>query len=358
MNRSNTANLLLQFLIIALFAYAVESQVADWQSQPTHWIMWRALLLAVGGAAVVCALIYISERRIKTRLPNLSEVHQNKLLPTYLEKRITFASQCYAGLRFWSFAVVLLAALLIIAAFRFIYIVAASSGDPTLAAYLAAGTGVGAFLLCAIIILSAYECLKRGGHMLNRLSSKESCDAIKGLFEMIPAGAEVIRINAGGAAFTDSLGRKWSEDIGFIGGQIGDHGIIQINSALLAPLYRTDHSGMAAFTRSLPNGIYVLILHFVETDPNTNANNSHAFGYAIQGSQPMTLDIFHEAHNTALTPVVKTHYVTVSDGRLRIDFVTIQRANLNPNQNADVNPPHPSLPAPPIISGIEILSSS
>jgi hypothetical protein len=355
-NFTKSCKIFLQFIFLTLIAYGIgiATQAVSRGCASCEWLSGGLLALALCEAALVLALIYLlSAPAAQAQVPKLADADKAKLLVTFLDARMAFAARCYRSLQFWSLGLMLLAGLVLFAAFRFIFLVAKYSNDPELATYLAAGTGVGALALCVLLVFLAHYSLNRGGRMFNKLCSRESGDVMKILFEPKSpvAGPKIVRINAGGPAFTDGLGRKWAEDTGFASGKTEDFGVIQIDSLELAQLYRTDRASMTAFRQALPNGSYVVNLHFAETDANVNAATAHIFQYRIQGGNPIDMNIFQEAGNRARTPVVKPYNIMVANGSLQIDFLP------RPIPNPPPPAPAPPIP-PPIVSGIEIIPTS
>ena len=76
-----------------------------------------------------------------------------------------------------------------------------------------------------------------------------------------------IRIDAGATApYTDSNGNVWLPDQGFVDGDTVDRGNdVQIANTKDPAIYRTERYGMSAFSYKLPNGKYIVKLHFAET---------------------------------------------------------------------------------------------
>lgn len=146
-----------------------------------------------------------------------------------------------------------------------------------------------------------------------------------------PAGFAPIRIDAGGGApVTDASGQPWAADTGFTGGDSVDRGEIEIAGTDNPSLYRTEHFGMESFSQQVPNGSYTVKLHFAETYDGAAFEGGRIFDYKVEDQQVSNFDIFKEAkrENTAL---VKTHNVTVSDGKLDITFTPKEN---NPAINA------------------------
>src|SRR4030095_11795373 len=78
--------------------------------------------------------------------------------------------------------------------------------------------------------------------------------------------AKVIRIKAGKSEpVKDAEGNVWQADQGFEGGQTIERSDIQIANTKSPDLYRAEHYSMDSFSWPVPNGKYLVKLHFAET---------------------------------------------------------------------------------------------
>ena len=133
----------------------------------------------------------------------------------------------------------------------------------------------------------------------------------------------VLRINAGGGAYTDSQGQLWSADTGHNG--IGRLAITStpiggtVDDVLLQSL-RWDPAGAPelAYSFNVPNGAYTVNLYFTEN--YTLGVGRRVFDVEIEGQPVLVgLDVYSEVGQDAA--LVKRLPVTVSDGQLNIRFV-------------------------------------
>jgi endoglucanase len=134
------------------------------------------------------------------------------------------------------------------------------------------------------------------------------------------AAAKAVRINAGATTrYTDPKGNVWLADTGFEGGDTADRGDVAIANTDMAPVYRTEHYSMTAFSQDVPNGKYTVKLHFAETYDGITAKGERVFTVKVQDKELKDLDVFGETGglNKAL---VKTVDVAVTDGKLKITF--------------------------------------
>ncbi len=146
------------------------------------------------------------------------------------------------------------------------------------------------------------------------------------------AAAKAIRIDAGATApFTDKSGNVWMADKGFTegDGDVVDRGDIKIENTDMPQLYRTEHFGMTAFSTALPNGKYLVKLHFAETFDGITGPGERVFSIKVEDKELKDIDVFKEAGglNKAL---VKSVPVEVKDGKLDITFIAnVQSPEIN-----------------------------
>ncbi len=132
-----------------------------------------------------------------------------------------------------------------------------------------------------------------------------------------------IRVNSAGAAFTDSLGRVWSADTGFTGG----------NTATLAnsiantvddTLYQTERYGAFTYAFTVPAGNYQVTLKFAELFYTSGAaSGQRVFNVAINGATVLNNFDIKAAAGGANIAVDRTFAVTAGAGsnNLQIQFI-------------------------------------
>jgi Malectin domain len=64
--------------------------------------------------------------------------------------------------------------------------------------------------------------------------------------------------------YTDTLGRLWSSDTNFVGGKIYAVANIAIQNTTDPTIYRSERFGAFLYDIPVPNGNYVVTLHFAE----------------------------------------------------------------------------------------------
>ena len=137
------------------------------------------------------------------------------------------------------------------------------------------------------------------------------------------AARAAIRIKAGATTpLSDSSGNVWLPDQGFTGGEVSDRGNdLAIANTKDPALYRTERYSMTAFSRPLPNGKYLVKLHFAETYEGVSAAGGRVFSFNVEGQEIKDFDVFAKAGG-GQKAYVETVNVNVADGKLDIAFTS------------------------------------
>ncbi len=148
----------------------------------------------------------------------------------------------------------------------------------------------------------------------------------------VPAPAQTtdaaLRVNAGGADYVDTRDALWQADHGYNTGEIGrvDTAIAGTEEDTLYQSQRWDDKDAPelAYAFALPDGDYVVHLHFVEFWDGAFAVGKRLFDVWLEGQRVLKrFDVYAEAGaNNAL---VKSFPVTVSDGQLDLLFTHIKQ---------------------------------
>jgi hypothetical protein len=139
-----------------------------------------------------------------------------------------------------------------------------------------------------------------------------------------------LHVEAGGDVYTDSSGKSWKRDQAYVAGSWGFYGedhIIDrsagkvINGTSDPRIYQTERYGLSGYRFDLPNGIYIVKLHFAET--YLSGPGQRVFDVSIEGQLRMdNLDIFSEVgYSTSLVKEISA--VSVQDGQLNIEFTPL-----------------------------------
>jgi len=145
-----------------------------------------------------------------------------------------------------------------------------------------------------------------------------------------PVARVVVRIKAGSATpFTDSQGNLWLTDQGFNGGDIIERSDLVVTNTAERGIYRSEHYSMDSFLWPLPNGNYLVKLHFCETFEGITGPGQRVFSFNVQGRDFKDFDVFAKAGGS-LTAYVETVPVEIKDGKLLIKFTSnIENPQIN-----------------------------
>lgn len=84
-------------------------------------------------------------------------------------------------------------------------------------------------------------------------------------------------------------------------------------------LYVSEHWGMTGFNQKLPNGKYLVNLHFAETYQGITAAGQRVFSFAVQGREFKDFDVFQKADGLRKA-YVESIPVEINDGELKVTF--------------------------------------
>ena len=139
-----------------------------------------------------------------------------------------------------------------------------------------------------------------------------------------------LRIKAGSfAPFKDSSGNDWLADQGFADGETMQRPNLHIENTKDSGLYCSERYSMTRFTQSLPNGRYVVKLHFAETYQGITGPGQRVFSFNVAGHEFKDFDVWVKAGGD-LRAYVETVPVEITDGKLDITFTP---KNENPQIN-------------------------
>ena len=149
------------------------------------------------------------------------------------------------------------------------------------------------------------------------------------------AAFQPILVDAGGAAYTDSLGQQWMGDQSYSGGT--SLGTSQLVTSTNSPgLYQTARTGTFSYQFAVPSGTYQVTLCFAEIEKN--GAGQRRFNVAINKSAVLSnFDIYSQAGGSFIA-LNKGFKVKVTNGQLTIAFT-------------------PGASGQPLVSAIQITSS-
>jgi hypothetical protein len=132
-----------------------------------------------------------------------------------------------------------------------------------------------------------------------------------------------VRIKAGTAKpYTDSNGSAWLPDQGFKGGELSDQAeALEIANTMDPGIYRSERYGMNSFSYKLPNGKYMVKLHFAETYEPINGPGQRVFSFNVEGQEFKDFDVWSKAGGSRRA-YIETVNVDITDGSLDITFTS------------------------------------
>ena len=130
-----------------------------------------------------------------------------------------------------------------------------------------------------------------------------------------------VRIKAGlSDSFTDSDGNVWLPDQGFADGEITDRpDDLQIANTKDPAFYRTERYSMTSFSYPVPNGKYIVKLHFAETYDGITGPGGRVFSFTVGGQEFKDFDIWVKAGGPQRA-YIETVNVEVTDGKVEVAF--------------------------------------
>jgi hypothetical protein len=166
--------------------------------------------------------------------------------------------------------------------------------------------------------------------ILTATSSAYPTKSISVAVTLLPAGGgTAIRVNSGGATYTDPSGGVWSADTGFTGGNAVST-TSAIGNTTTAPLYQAARIGTASgtltYTFNVPNGPYELTFKFA--DLFLSGYGQRVFNVVVNGQTALAnFDIVAEAGG--ILKAVDFPWATdVSNGQIVVQFLPVTQQPL------------------------------
>ena len=129
-----------------------------------------------------------------------------------------------------------------------------------------------------------------------------------------------IRIKTGiTTALKDSSGNEWLADQGFADGETIERPELKIENTKDQAIYQAERYSMTKFTQPLPDGKYVVKLHFAETFEGITGTGQRVFSFNVEGREFKDFDVWAKSGGFARA-YVETIPVEISDGKLDITF--------------------------------------
>lgn len=134
-----------------------------------------------------------------------------------------------------------------------------------------------------------------------------------------PAG-KIVRIKAGKSEpVKDAESNVWLADQGFDGGLTIERPSLSIANTRSPDLYRAERYSMDSFSWGVPNGKYLVKLHFAETFEGITGPGERVFHFNVQGKEFKDFDPYVRAGGFARA-YIETVPVEVTDGKIKIIF--------------------------------------
>jgi hypothetical protein len=111
----------------------------------------------------------------------------------------------------------------------------------------------------------------------------------------------------------------WEADRGFEGGDTIARPEIEIANTKTPSVYRAERYSMTGFTQTLPNGKYIVKLHFAETFEGITTKGERIFSFNVEGKEFKDFDVYVKAGGAGRA-YIETVPVEIKDGKLDITF--------------------------------------
>lgn len=188
-------------------------------------------------------------------------------------------------------------------------------------------------LITAVSALLAAGCRSAGENAANQPAPAATPSPAAAAAEAKPAaqGApQAIRIKAGSTdGFTDSQGHHWLPDEGFVDGETIERPDLTIANTVDPQIYRAERYSMTGFTQALPNGKYLVKLHFCETFEGITGPGQRVFSFTVAGHEFKDFDVWVKAGGP-LRAYIETVPVDITNGKLEITFTpNIENPQIN-----------------------------
>ena len=154
------------------------------------------------------------------------------------------------------------------------------------------------------------------------------------------ANLPTIRIKAGAdQPLKDSKGVEWAADTGFDGGMTIDRPDLKVTGTDIPEIYRSERYSMDHYTIKVPNGKYVLKLHFSECFEGITDPTGRIFNYTIKDGDAASGKVVKEVKDFSPWKAAGAQYkayvdsvpMTVTNGQITITFTAKTE---NPQINA------------------------
>ncbi|MGE5612242.1 MAG: malectin domain-containing carbohydrate-binding protein [Bacillota bacterium] len=183
-------------------------------------------------------------------------------------------------------------------------------------------------LMAATLMLIVGGCASQKSAKSETAAGAETKAPVPAKAEAAPVARPIIRVKAGTETpLTDSKGVKWAADTGFEEGNTIDRPDLKVTGTSTPELYCSERYSMTAYSFKVPNGAYVLKLHFSEDYDGISAPEDRVFTYAVKdgganGKLVKEVKDFSpwKAAGAQFKAYVDTVRVNVTNGQITIMF--------------------------------------
>ncbi|MCX7723049.1 MAG: malectin [Verrucomicrobiae bacterium] len=183
-------------------------------------------------------------------------------------------------------------------------------------------------VIAAVAVFTLVGCKSNGDKPTETAASPPpSVAAAPAVSEPAPAPSQTtefppppVRIKAGPSEpFKDADGNLWLTERGFVGGFTVERPYLDIANTKTPAIYHSERYSMESFSYPVPNGKYIVKLHFCETFEGIGGPGERVFTFNVEGKEFKDFDVWVKAGGP-LRAYVETVEVEVTDGKLDITF--------------------------------------
>jgi hypothetical protein len=143
--------------------------------------------------------------------------------------------------------------------------------------------------------------------------------------EVLPADASagklVLRMVAGrDADYKDSKGNVWKAEQGFEGGSTIDRPELKVTGTDEPGIYQSEHYAMESWSCKVPNGTYMVKLHFSEDYDGIGDADGRVFSFDVQGQKFKNFSPWKKAGAQFKAYIETVKDVKVTDGQIKVTF--------------------------------------
>jgi len=178
----------------------------------------------------------------------------------------------------------------------------------------------GLITLLAALLLAGCQSSQESSGSKAATGPAPSAPAAVAAAAAVPMPALPVHIKAGpGDSFKDAQGNVWISEQGFEGGETTERPDLQITNTTTPVIYLSERYNMASFSCPLPNGKYLVKLHFCETYEGITGPGQRVFTFNVQGQEFKDFDIWVKAGGFLRALIVPVN-VDITNGRLDVTF--------------------------------------